>query len=418
MQRRFAVILGLLLAGAPSQAQDTLHLTFRQADSLLVNRSLALVVKQADIDRAEAGRVQARLFQNPQFSSSWVVGGDRLPYLDIGPQGEQVVAVEKLFRIAGQRSWAMRAAEQRQLVDEAEYAELAAALKRQLHRALVQQYYARRSVAAISSQLELLDKLQGAYGQQYEEGNVSLKEATRLRTAFFALNDQRITLLRQLNDLQRELRDLLVETAFVQAGPAPGELELPGGIPFPTDTLIARAQRQRSAAVAAGSAEEAAAADLTLQRRLAVPDLAIGAEYDQWGNLHPRQTSVSLGFSIPLFDRNQGGIKRAEADHRQAQAEVRQTQATIRNEVLLALDNLRVLREQYDATSPRLDEQLDQLSEALVANYVKNNLKLLEFTDLFESYNTTIIALNQLKADLWGAYDDLEFATGQGLFRK
>ncbi|HMN06850.1 MAG TPA: TolC family protein [Flavobacteriales bacterium] len=418
MQRRFAVILGLLLSGAPSQAQDTLHLTFRQADSLLVNRSLALVVKQADIDRAEAGRVQARLFQNPQFSSSWVVGGDRPPYLDIGPQGEQVVAVEKLFRIAGQRSLAMRAAEQRQRVDEAEYAELAAALKRQLHRALVQQYYARRSVAAISSQLELLDKLQGAYGQQYEEGNVSLKEATRLRTAFFALNDQRINLLRQLNELQQQLRDLLGETATVQAAPTQAELGLPPAIPLPDDTLIALAQRQRHAAMAAGEAEEAAATSLKLERRMAVPDLAIGAEYDQWGNLHPKQTSVTLGFSIPLFDRNQGGIKRAEADHRQAQAERRRTQLSVRNQVLLALDNIRVLREQYDATSPGLYEQLDQLSEALVGNYVKNNLKLLEFTDLFESYNTTIIALNQLKADLHGAYDELEFAIGQDLFGK
>lgn len=418
MQFRATVVLVGLLALSRTLAQDTLKLSIHGADSLLVSRSLALLVQQLDIDKAEADRVQARLFNNPQFSSAWVLGGNKPPYLDIGANGEQVLAVEQLFRIAGQRSLAVKAAGKRKNVSEAEYADLAASLRLQLHSALYSQYYAQRSLSAISSQLELLKNLQQAYGDQYTKGNVSLKDATRLRTAFFALNQQRVTLQQQANDLQQQIRDLLVESRPVVARPTAAELALPANIPFPADTLIARAQRQRPAAVAAQAELEASALDLKLQRRMALPDLALGAEYDQLGNLHPQQTSLTIGFSVPLFDRNQGRIKWAQAAQKQAEAEMGRTKLSIGNEVRAGLENIRVLQDQLAATNPGLDEQLDQLSESLVTNYVKNNIELVEFTDLFDSYNTTIIALNQLKADLQNAYEELEFATGQRLFNR
>ncbi len=399
-------------------SQDTLHLSMRQADSLLVSRSLALVAEHFRIDQAEAERVQARLFHNPEFSSEWVVRPWNGPLFDVGPNGQKVLAVEQLFRIAGQRSLAVRSAEQQKRVSEAEYAELVAALRLRLHSGAYQQHYARRSVKAIGSQLALLKALQESYGEQYEKGNVSLKEATRLRTAFFALNEQRIDLLRQLNAVQQELRQLLVEQRVVIITPSSAELELPPNLSLPTDSLIARAQRNRPSVHAARAAMEAAELDLKLQRRMAVPDLALGAMYDQASGIYPHQAALTVGFSIPLFDRNQGRIRWAEASAGQAKATAEGTELAVVTELLHALENLRVLQEQYNDTSPRLEEQLDELSESLVGNYVKNNIKLLEFTDLFESYNTTIIALNQLKADLQNAYEELEFVTGQRLFER
>lgn len=416
MRTLAALLLACLLPLSAMAETDTLRVSIREADSLLIGRSLALLVQELQIDQAEAERVEAKLFRNPEFSSSWVVGGQRPPYLQVGPHGEQVLAVQQLFRIAGQRSLAVRAAQHRKQASAAEYGELAAALRLQLHTALYDQYYTRRSLAAIGSQLALLKQLQQAYGQQYEQGNVSLKEVTRLRTAFFALNEQRTALHRELNSTQQQLRDLLAETRPILATPTTTELELPTGITLPADTLVAMAQRTRPATQAAQAAMAAAEADLLLQRRMAVPDLALGAEYDQRGNLHDKQTSLTVGFSIPLFDRNQGRIKWAEAANLQAKAETARVQLSVRNEVLHALDNLAILQAQYNDISPGLGEQLDQLSDNLVDNYVRSNIKLLEFTDLFESYNSTIIALNQLKAELHNAHEELEFATGQRLF--
>ncbi len=417
MRIRHLALFFCLLPGLQLAAQDTLKVTIHQADSLLITRSLALVVKQYDIDQAEADRIQAKLFNNPSIATEWSIRPSTGHFFDVAqPNGQKAVTVEQLFRIGGQRSLAVRTAEQRKKVTQAEYAELAASLRVQLHNALYQQYFAQRSIAAISSQLGLLNNLQKAYGEQFDKGNVSLKEATRLRTAFFALNQQRINLRQQVIAQQQLLRQLLAETRPVLAVPTPTELVEPIAIPLPTDTLIARALRQRPAALAAQAAMAAGEINLKLQRRMAVPDLSLGATYDQNSNYLPNYTGLNAGISIPIFDRNQGNIARAKAASEQAKAEARQTGISIQSDVQQALDNIQVLRNQLEATNPGFYEQLDQLSESLVTNYVKNNIPLIEFTDLFDSYNTTIIALNQLKADLQNAYDELEFATGQRLF--
>ncbi len=412
---RYLVLVAWLFPMLGIASQDTLRLSMREADSLLIGRSLLLVAEHFRIDQAEAERIQAKLFHNPQFNSEWVVYPSS-PVIDPGPNGQKVLAVEQLFRIAGQRSLAVRSAEQQKRVSEAEYAELVAALRLRLHSNAYGQYYAQRSITAIASQLALLKKLQDSYGVQYEKGNVSLKEATRLRTAFFALNEQRMELQRQLNAIQQELRQLLADPRVLLITPSPAELMLPSAPSMPSDSLIALAKKNRPIVHAVNAAKEAAELDLKLQRRMAIPDLAIGATYDHLDGVFPRQPAVTLGFSIPLFDRNQGRIRWAEASLGQAKATAEGMEVAVQSEVLFALENLRVLKDQYNDISTGLEEQLDELSESLVENYVRNNIRLLEFTDLFGSYNTTMIALNRLQADLQIAYEELEFVTGQRLF--
>lgn len=415
LRRAFPAVLPLLLA-FPSFAQDTLHVSIHKADSLLLARSLDLIAQRFEVDKAEADRVQARLFNNPSFQSEWSVRPSNGSFFDIGPGGEKVFSVEQLFRIAGQRSLAVRAAAQRKRLSEAEYAEMAAALRYRLHSDLYRQFFVTRALTAINSQLDLLKGVVDAYGDQYDKGNVSLKEVTRLRASYFDLNAQRVDLRQQLNALQQELRALLVEERTVLAAPAPAEVMPVRVLRQDSTALIGLAEQNRARLQAAQAAVDAGELDLKLQRRMAIPDLSLGATYDQNGNYLPDYTALTAGLSIPLFDRNQGRIKRANAELGQARAQLAGAQVSVRQEVLRALADLHVLQDQYTSTSQGFDEQLDQLSESLIGNYTKSNISLLEFTDLFESYNASIIAVNALKADLQNAYEELEFATGQRLF--
>ncbi|MBS1582936.1 MAG: TolC family protein [Bacteroidetes bacterium] len=415
LRRAFPAVLPLLLA-FPSFAQDTLHVSIHKADSLLLARSLDLIAQRFEVDKAEADRVQARLFNNPSFQSEWSVRPSNGSFFDIGPGGEKVFSVEQLFRIAGQRSLAVRAAAQRKRLSEAEYAEMAAALRYRLHSDLYRQFFVTRALTAINSQLDLLKGVVDAYGDQYDKGNVSLKEVTRLRASYFDLNAQRVDLRQQLNALQQELRALLVEERTVLAAPAPAEVMPVRVLRQDSTALVGLAEQNRARLQAAQAAVDAGELDLKLQRRMAIPDLSLGATYDQNGNYLPDYTALTAGLSIPLFDRNQGRIKRANAELGQARAQLAGAQVSVRQEVLRALADLHVLQDQYTSTSQGFDEQLDQLSESLIGNYTKSNISLLEFTDLFESYNASIIAVNALKADLQNAYEELEFATGQRLF--
>lgn len=135
MPRCVTVIL--VLAFGACSAQDTLKLSLNEADHLLVQRSLALIAQHHTIEQAEAERVQARLFNNPTISSEWSMRPATGRFFDVAaPHGQMALHVEQLLSIAGQRGLAIRAANERVRMSEAEYAELAAALRFQLHRAL------------------------------------------------------------------------------------------------------------------------------------------------------------------------------------------------------------------------------------------------------------------------------------------
>jgi len=90
-------------------------------------------------------------------------------------------------------------------------------------------------------------------------------------------------------------------------------------------------------------------------------------------------------------------------------------QQQVTNEVQSAWDVFHLLQEQFTSVGKDYETELDFLSEGVVLNYSKNNISLLEFTDLFETYNTNIIQYNQLKADLNKSYEDLVYAVGEDL---
>ncbi len=411
------MVILFLVACSSVFAQDTLYISMRGSDSLLTQRSLALIAQRYEVDMADADRVQERLFNNPTVSTEWSVRPSTGHFFDVAaPNGQMAVQAEQLFRIAGQRSLAVRLAGARMELASAEYAELAAALRFRLHSDLYRQFYLRRAVNAIGSQLDLLKDVVDAYGDQFEKGNVSLKETTRLRSAYFQLNDQRVRLITELNSIQEELRTLLMEERWVSAAPLAKEVVPVRPITQDSLSLLRLAEANRPQVKAMEAELAARELDLQLQRRTAYPDLALGATYDRNSNYLPNYTGLNAGLSIPLFDRNQGNIKRAKAGTEQAKANMDLTRQSVRQEVIRALADLRALQTHYSSTTRGLDEQLDQLSTSLVNNYVKSNLSLLEFTDLFESYTNSIIAINALKADLQQAYEELEYVTGQRLF--
>ncbi len=407
----------LVIATTACHAQDTLKLGLNEADQLLMQRSLALIAQHYEIDQAQADRVQARLFNNPSISTEWSMRPASGSFFDVAqPTGQKAVHVEQLVRIGGQRSLAVQAAAQRVKLSEAEYAELAAALRFQLHSALYRQHYLQRAINAIGSQLEVLGRIVESYGVQLDKDNVSLREVTRLRTSYFALNSDRSDLVRAQNALQQELGTLLAEQRTVSFAPKAADLTAIRPLPMDTAALVRTAMNQRPRVQAAAAYAEAQEIEVRYERRMAMPDLLLGATYDQNSNYVHNYTGLNVGFSLPLFDRNQGRVARARATAEQARARSQMETATVRHEVQRALRDVQVLQEQYTSTTDGFAEQLDMLSGSLIDNYIKSNLSLIEFTDLFESCNASIIALNTLEADLQNAYEELEFVSGQRLF--
>jgi cobalt-zinc-cadmium efflux system outer membrane protein len=398
--------------------QDTLRISLQQADSLLMVRNLSLIASKYEVDMADARKVQEKLFTNPELSTEWSLYNPSLSkWFDVGSNGQKIIQLEKVFRIAGQRKASIRLAEEEKKLTQWQYYELARSLKYELHVSYYRYYFLNNAVTNIIARLTLLKNLISIYEEQYAKGNISLQELTRLKSVYFEINNQVNETRTELVRLEQTLQLLLADDRPVVPVPAVTESIL-GVLPTVTlPELVNRSLENRPEIQAARSVENQRALQYSLERKNGIPNLTAGGVYDQSGSYINNYTALQLGLQIPLFNRNQGRIQEAKLGIAQSKVLLQSKQQEVTREVESAWKIFQLLDAQYKAVGTDFEGQLDLLSKGLVSNYSKNNLSLLEFTDMFESYNSSIIELNQLKADLTKSYEELNYAVGEDLQR-
>ena len=103
MNRVFLISFFLLLTGGICAQQATTGtLTLKEAEQRFLERNLSLIAERYNIDMAQAQVLQAKLFENPVISLEQNVY-NRLngKYFDFGKEGEMVVGIEQVIRLAG-----------------------------------------------------------------------------------------------------------------------------------------------------------------------------------------------------------------------------------------------------------------------------------------------------------------------------
>lgn len=401
-----------------SYSQDTLYLKLNTADSLLISNNLSLIINYFEIDKAEAQKINAKLFNNPElYSELSLFNPNRNQWLDIGPSGQKIVGIEKVFRIAGQRNTSIKLALEQKQMTIFQYQELLRTLKYELHTAYYRYYFLNTAISNITSQLYLLKGLIDVYEIQYQKGNISLKELARLMSVYFEINNQVNDSKVEMIELQEKLKILLAEDKMIFPTPTSYEIKLnTNNTLFTIENIKEKALYNRPEIMIAQSIQNQNKLKYQLEKRTAVPNLTGGLLYDQAGSYINNYSAMSMGIQIPLFNRNQGNIKEAAIGIKQAEVLKKSIEQEINREVESAINKIELLQEQYTILGNNFEIQLDQLSEGLVNNYLKKNISLLEFTDLFEAYNKSIIEINQLKADLNNAYEELNYVVGEEIF--
>jgi cobalt-zinc-cadmium efflux system outer membrane protein len=160
---------------------------------------------------------------------------------------------------------------------------------------------------------------------RFENGAISEADLARIETA--ALEAQQA-----VDGARSDLRSAQVALAFLLGvrGPVadfdviPGPLEsstVPGPLAATTkDSLLTRALEGRPDVVAARRQAERAGLAVSLAFRQRIPDVTLSFDYAQQGTapsaITPPTFIVGLSVPVPLFYRQQGEIRRAEADRR------------------------------------------------------------------------------------------------------
>ena len=202
--------------------------------------------------------------------------------------------------------------------------------------------------------------------------------------------------------------------------------ELPFHVEFPVPrdvsaslpALVTDALAHRPDLLASKADQRLAGASLTSARREAFPDISLGVGYThsdfQVSGDNPNTLAVTLSAPLPLFDRNQAGIGRAELSRRRAENETARLELVVRHEVAEAVRKVaraQALLGVYEGGGMlRRSEQALTVAEK---SYKAGAISLLELLEARRTYIDTQASYLRAEHDLRQSTVDLTHAVGE-----
>lgn len=312
---------------APAYAQSSLppQVTLEDAVRLAYERNPTLLAARAAIEVATADRVTAGTRPNPAVTFDSVGRPPALPPA-VPDDHEYLVRVDQELETAGRRRLRLEAAATgvRVATSEAEDAQRRGELD--VRKAYFQVVLAKADLDVARTTLAEIDQIITVNQARFSQGEISGGELRRTQVerlrfvddtfaSELALRNARAALLTLLNapDLAQP-----IEVTDTLALPLPAaSLAGAAGTAVDVAGLRARAVANRPDIQAAASTVERADTETRLQRALRRPNVTVGGGYSHLGSLN----TVAFGVTVPLpiFNRNAGGVARADAEARVAE---------------------------------------------------------------------------------------------------
>ena len=415
MKNHFGLLL-LLFFQIVTHAQTAMNL--QECESEFLKNNLFLLAEQYNIDAAEALIVQARIWENPLITAELnAYNPEENKYFDIGQKGQKAFGIEQIIYLGGKKRNEKRLFQTEKSIALLEFDDLLRNLKYQLRFNFFEIYYSQQKIDATDQQIEHIQELISSYSVQVKNGNIPLRDLVRLQSLFVNFKNERIEFLNASIDAQKELKLLTSQAQNIT--PIFNDINFEKYTqPFvdTVDDLEKQALNSRPDYLSRQKEIEAQQFNLKWQKSLSIPDLTIGANYDQRGGTFEKESNLTLAIPLPLWNSNKGNIQQAKVLVEQSKAISNQWAWQISTEVNAAYEKWNMARENYLELYPAIGQDFQIVYDGILNNFRKRNISLMEFTDFMESYNQTNIQLNELKKNVVQSAEELNNTINKDLF--
>jgi cobalt-zinc-cadmium efflux system outer membrane protein len=403
---------GTPAAPLPSQAPDRLSLV--EAQQIAFTRNWDVLAARSDVDAATAQKIVAKEFPNPtanlsvtkiSVDSSHPSEGSSFWQRDY----DSVAAVNQLFEIGGKRK-------SRQLSAEAGLAGARARLadaRRTLDLAVATAYaaaaLANANVSVLRDSADSLRREADIAADRLKAGDISTADKSRIEITAeqFELDAQSAQSAAKSARVQLGL--LMGVSNFGPAIQLTDSLENLAGV-YVSDTegglAIVRADL-----VAAEQALKKSEADLQLQKAQRIPDPTFLAQYEHEPPDQPNTVGFGVSFPLPLWNRNRGAIKAAEAAREQANTQVEKVTAQIAADITTARLDYGSASKRWQSYRDQLRPQSEHIRQAVAFAYEKGGASLLDLLSAERDDNAVRLAAAQSAHDVAVAAAALQAAT-------
>lgn len=374
--QRTRMCAAVVLCGSALWSVTTLALTLDQAEARALARNPVLAAAVSASEAAEGEAVQAGLLSNPELSYSRENMGNRsLTGLDGPASVWQLIQRVELSGARGARRDGARA--------EAEAAQwraggMRASLLAEVRIAWVEVLAAQQRAAFAGELTQLVKSTRDAVAAQVKAGKVSPVELTRVEVAAAALQRReqqaRLTLVAARQRL-----------AGAQGLASPDFGALPAGLPplrpLPPQDVFVQELPGHPVLREAEAQSRARAADVRAARaaRLPAPTFSVGQTVFEDAGESAWQ--VGVGLPLPLFDRNQGKTRAAEARLQESRTLQEAATQQLRGELEVLYPEVQGLEQQLLTFEQSVLPASDEAFQAVNKGYRYGKFGLLDVLD-------------------------------------
>jgi cobalt-zinc-cadmium efflux system outer membrane protein len=405
-------------ANAQPEVTDTLKITIKQAEDLFLKNNLRLIIQRYTIDNANAQIITARLFSNPDFNFS---NGIHTNDVTQGPAyKDQSFSISQLFTTAGKRNKNIQLA--KISVEQAKYQffDLLRTLKFTLRNDFYNIYFQEQSAKVYNEEIGSLSKTFTVFKEQYKKGNVAEKEVLRIQSQLYSLQAEYNNLQAGIDTTQSEFKLLIKARPSTYVEPQlsndTGGKDIVAAVPY--QRLLDSAYTNRYDLKLAKANVDYSNVNLQLQKATAVPDFSLSLNYDKLGSYGTNFLGAGIGFSLPFFNRNQGGIKQARIAIDQSKVQLQSQQYQVESDLATNYKSALRLEKLYNSFDPQFKQDFNHLIQEVFKNYEKHNISMLEFLDFYNSYKTNTLQLNALQLNRITSLEQLNYVTGTPFFNQ
>lgn len=414
-KNKFFVWIAVLFiqAAAVAQTPEPTTLTIKQAEELFFKNNFLLLAQQYNIDKAGAQIIQAKVYPNPEVTADFVgYEAQTDKYFPVGKNGQFAAGLEQLIILGGKRKAQIQLAKLDKKRAEAELTDITRNLQLQIWQAFYTLHNQQKVIEKYTKLMDKLNYLIDSYQVQVDKNNIALKDLVRLKSVYVKINNDKSEETAVLIDQQQKLNILLGVVANVQTVYTTEDANAYSNIGILYDDMLQKSLENRPDLNEAKIDTESAKLNLSLQKKLVIPDVTLRAGYNQRGDAFMNQYNIGIGIPLPIFDRNRGNIQTAKIQQEQGLKNISYKQLEIQNEVLAAYQNFTRSVEEYKRISKLINSDFDAVFTGINTNFQKGNVSMIEFTDFVEAYNDAQTEVERVKEQLAIAAAQINYVTG------
>jgi cobalt-zinc-cadmium efflux system outer membrane protein len=387
------------------------RLTLDEAIRIAEARSPAIAAARSMTAIADADVVGAGKRPNPSITidlQGWPLSQqDRPPFFD---NQELTIAVEQELEPGGRRRLRQEVARIGVEISKASSRDRLRLLRFDVRRAYLEAVLAKADHDAARVTLEDIDKVLAINRARFEQGELSGIELRRLQVERHRFADDLLAAELALKDTRSSLLALLNLRPLDQVFNTTDSLSAPSLDSGREATTPGRALEHRPDLDALRLTEQRAGAEGRLQHALRTPTFALGAGWQR--DFGTNALVVNARIPLPLANRNEAGIARADAERRLAASRTEEVITAAALEIQLAANSVSNSRTRVEYIDREYLKNAREARDIVLASYRAGAATLIDYLDAQRALREAQHAQNRALFDYRVSVFALEAALG------